>query len=400
MSPNRAKASHKAHRTSIILTGGGSGGHITPLLSLAHELKKQNSQCKLIYIGLKREKLEGLKDRYGVFDEASFISAGKFRRYHGQSFLARLVDIKTLLLNIRDFFKVLVGFFSARRLLKKSKPNLVFSKGGFVAVPVGLAAKTLKIPIVTHDSDSLPGLANKIIGRWAEVHTTGMADGSYPYPFATIKYVGIPIDERLKIVNESDQQKFKQTLGIAKDNIVLLVGGAGLGSESINNLIINAASDLLNQIPNLHIINITGQQNYKNATQAYKEKLSEEQLARVQVLDFTSDFYIFTGAADLIVTRAGATTIAELAVQHKACVLIPAPFLTDGHQLKNAESLMRIGAVEVFDDKISVEEFSQKLITIINNAAKRKDLAAKLGTTARPKAANQLAKILLSTAEV
>src|SRR5579871_6454125 len=103
---------------TIVLTGGGSGGHITPLLSLARALKQKDPKCRIVYIGWKGEKIEGLQERYKIFDDVRLISSGKYRRYYGQSFLANLIDIKTLALNIRDFFRVLRGIGEARKILK------------------------------------------------------------------------------------------------------------------------------------------------------------------------------------------------------------------------------------------------------------------------------------------
>src|SRR3569833_1912001 len=160
---------NKAQPTTV-LTGGGSGGHITPLLSLAHELKHQAPSCQIVYIGFKGDHFDSLKLPSSDFDFMAFIQAGKFRRYHGESFISHIFDIKTLALNVRDFFRVILSTGRSLRILRKTRPDVVFSKGGFVAVPVGIAAHLLRIPIVTHDSDSVPGLANRIVGRWAMLH--------------------------------------------------------------------------------------------------------------------------------------------------------------------------------------------------------------------------------------
>src|SRR5579862_561435 len=184
---------------TIVLTGGGSGGHITPLLSLARELKKQAPDCQVLYIGHKGDNFDTLKHSGHDFDFMAFIKAGKFRRYHGNR--ARgLLDPKTLILNIRDFFRLPASIAAAYKILRKFKPDAVFSKGGFVSLPVGIAARLLKIPIITHDSDSTPGLANRIIGRWAKIHATGMPPEYYSYPKSKTVFVGIPIDQTIKRV--------------------------------------------------------------------------------------------------------------------------------------------------------------------------------------------------------
>jgi UDP-N-acetylglucosamine--N-acetylmuramyl-(pentapeptide) pyrophosphoryl-undecaprenol N-acetylglucosamine transferase len=367
-------------------------------LSLAHALRKQSPDCRIVYIGLKGEKLEGLQDRYSVFDEAHYISAGKLRRYYGESFLAHLVDIRRLALNVRDFFRTLAGINSASRLLRRLRPAVVFSKGGFVGVPVGIAAHRQHIPIVTHDSDALEGLANRIIGRWATIHTTGMPPTYYRYPPSSVRYVGIPVDERIGPVNPEDQQAFKKQVDLPVDSLLLLVGGGGLGARDLNDLIVKSAKELLERQSNLHIIHIAGRQHQKTVDGQYLKFLTTDQRGRVEVLDFTADFYKYTGAADLVITRAGATTLAELALQRKACVVVPAPFLTGGHQLKNADQLKKLGAVEIVNNNASPQKLVETVGRLLQNEKQRLKLATSLGTTAHPKAAGELAQILLTVA--
>lgn len=380
------------------MTGGGSGGHITPLLSLARALKKENKACKIIYIGWKGEKVEGLSSQFSAFDQVRAVPAGKFRRYYGQSFLAHLIDVRSLFLNVRDFFRLLRGIVAARRLLKKTRPDVVFSKGSFVAVPVGIAAKLLGIPIVTHDSDTVPGLANKIIGRWALVHTTGMPAGHYPYPSETIHEVGIPVDERIKAVSKELQKEFKKDLGLSADHPVLLVSGGGLGARDLNSMVIAAAPELLLRVQNLQLIHITGTKHEQLVKNKYSQVLGENQLGRVKVIGFSSEFYRLTGAADLIISRAGATTLAELAIQAKATILIPAPFLTGGHQLKNAQQLKKTGAAEVLSSDAKPEELVNTAARLLLDEARSRELGSKLGAGAHPEAADKLAELLLGIA--
>ncbi len=381
------------------MTGGGSGGHITPLLSLALALKGLNPAAKVIYIGLKTEKVKGLESRYRIFDEVHYIRSGKFRRYHGQNILVRITDIKTLALNILDFFKVWAGIFRAIKILQLVKPDVVFSKGGFVAVPVGIAAKLLKIPIVTHDSDIIPGLANRIIGRWAKVHATGMPPENYNYPAGTMRYTGIPVDERLEPITETLKNNYKKQIGISPDEVLLLVGGAGLGSRDVNSLVLKIASQLLNKIKKLRIIHITGEAHKKAVSEAYGQLLSEDQIQNIEVLGFSDDFFKYTGAADLIISRAGATIIAELAIQRKAAVLIPAPFLTGGHQVKNAQLLKNIRAAEIVDNDVTPDTLLNTVSILLTDNQKRSMFENNIASISMPNAAKNLADVLLQLSE-
>lgn len=329
----------------------------------------------------------------------AFIPAGKFRRYWGQSWWRALLDIKTLFLNIRDFFRTLAGIARAYKVLKGVRPNVVFSKGGFVAVPVGIAARLHNVPIITHDSDSLPGLANKIIGRWAEINTVGALAGSYPYPKKKLIYTGIPIDENIKPVTDSLQKKYKVRMGLPENSEVVLVGGGGLGSRDINNRVISISRELLSKRLSLYLVHIAGEKHSQEVISKYKQILTQEEEGRLKVLGFTDQFYKYTAAADLVVTRAGATVLAELAAQNKACIIIPAPFLAGGHQLRNVERLKKLSAVEVLTNDDEPKKLLNLIETLMQNKQRRLELAKKFGSTAEPQAAKNLAKIILDLAK-
>lgn len=381
------------------MTGGGSGGHITPLLPLARALKAADPKCQVIYIGLKGDKLNNLEDSYKVFNKVSYVSSGKFRRYHGESLLSHLADIKTLWLNFRDIFKVFYGTVQAFRLLGKYKPDVVFSKGGYVVVPVGIAARLRGVPIITHDSDAVPGLANRLIGRWSKLHTTGMREQYYHYPSGSIKQVGIPVDERLKAVDAALQKKLKRDIDLPPDCKMLLVAGGGHGSQTINQLMAKISPQLLNNNPSLQIVHISGSGHQDSLAERYRRELGTEMPKRVRVLGFSSDFYVYSGAADLVLARAGATTLAELAIQRKASIIIPSPFLTAGHQLKNAEELTTFDAAEVLSNDVEPQKLLSILDELLQNEQRREQLAHNIGSLAHPRAAVQIAAILLEAAK-
>lgn len=366
-------------------------------MSLARALKKIEPSCLLTYIGHKGDSFDSLKERYHDFNEMAFITAGKYRRYHGESSWKQLIDIRTLALNTRDFFRTLAGIREAYKVLKQVQPDLVFSKGGFVAVPVGIAARLRRIPIITHDSDSLPGLANKIIGRWATVNAVGANSGSYPYPKEKIIYTGIPIDEKITPVTNLLKRSFRRQIGLPADAEVILAGGAGLGSRDINNKIIEISRSLLSLHSNLYIIHITGNKHLAEASDKYRAILDRDLLTRVEIFSFVNDFYKYSGAADLVVTRGGATVLAELAAQHKACIVIPAPFLAEGHQLKNTQRLKKLGAIESLPNDATSKQLLNLVELLMRNKQRRLKLGENFGSIAQPDAAGKLAGVILET---
>ncbi len=347
---------------------------------------------------MKGEKVEGLQSGYKAFDSVCTVPAGKFRRYHGESFLAHLVDIKTLLLNVRDFFRVVRGFFVSRRLLKTIRPRVVFSKGGFVAVPVGLAARTLGIPIITHDSDVVPGLANRLLSRWAVLHAVGMPKQYYSYSERKMVFTGIPLNKNISVVDRSAKQAFKKDLGLSSETKVLTVAGGGLGSVRVNKLVASIAPNLLNRYKNLRIFHFCGASNLEQTKALYAEKLGVEEASRLVLKGFSDQFYKYTGVADVVIARAGATTIAELALQAKALVVIPSPFLTGAHQLKNADMLAKNQAAVVFSEDKPADELEAVVDSLLNSPANRKRLALSLAKLAKPNAASELAEAVLKIA--
>jgi|SRR3989344_505783 len=375
------------------MAGGGSGGHITPLLSLARELKRQDPTGRIIYIGPKGDKTETLSSRYGVFDEVRYIPAGKFRRYHGQGILSHLTDIKSLVLNIRDFFKVIAGIFSAYRILRKFKPDVLFSKGSFVAVPVGVAARLSKTPIVTHDSDVVPGLANRIVGRWATFHATGQPAELYAYPKAKTVFTGIPVDERLSAISERQKQDLKKQIGLPARAELLLIAGGSLGAASINDKFVKIMPRLLANYPNLHVIHIAGAAHQAKVKDQYE--LDPADAARLTVLGFSNDYYKYAKAADLIVSRGGATALAEFALLAKAVLLIPAEHLSGGHQLANARRMAKAEAIAVLADRADPDDLYQLVGQLLDDPNIRKILAANLAKSAEPQAAFKLARVIL-----
>lgn len=328
-----------------------------------------------------------------VFDAQYKVFAGKFRRYNGESWFKRLLDIKTNLLNIRDVFYVLFGTVESWFLLRKLKPDVILLKGGFVGVPIGLAARK-RVPIVTHDSDALPGLANRLVSRWAVYHATGMPPDYYQYPADKMKYVGVIVADTYQPVTPELKAAYRQELGIPTDALVLMITGGSLGARAINAAVVGFAPKLLTEMPKLHIIHQVG-----NGNEAVYGDYSNQ---RLSVAGLLSNLYRYSGAADVIITRAGANTLAEFGVQAKACIVVPNPALTGGHQLKNAAFLFEKGAVTVVEEAdltTRPEVLLQAVEGLLADESKRIELGHKLNQLTVPDAAQNLAKLLISAAK-
>ena len=376
----------------VLLTGGGTGGHITPLLAVAHELKSQRPDVQLTYVGERGGKFLDMVVSDGTVQTVRLIHAGKFRRYHGESWLTRLLDVRTNLLNLRDAVFFCIGVVQAVWFMLLHRPDAVFIKGGFVGVPVGLAAALLRVPFVTHDSDTVPGLANRIIGRWARLHATAMPASFYSYPKSRVKHVGIPLTDKFKPVDDTLRAEYRKSLGIPTDARVLFITGGSQGAQSLNQIVAEVVPTLLADNKKLFVFHQAG----KGADSVYAGREVPE--GRLQVFEFAADLYRYSGAADVVVTRAGATSVAEFAVQGKACILVPHPFLTGGHQVKNAKHLEQAGAVLALG-QTQLEKRPELLLGavqgLLDDSTTRQRLVANLRSTAKQDAAQELAQVIL-----
>lgn len=381
------------------MTGGGSGGHITPILAVASQLKQLNAVPEVIYIGQRGDKVASLMEGNKLIDSSYYISAGKLRRYHGDG-IKQLLDFKTIALNIRDIFKTAAGLFQAWRLLGKLKPDAIFIKGGFVGVPVGLAAAMRKIPFITHDSDSTPGLANRIIARWAFLHAVALPKQVYTYdPKKTIS-VGVPISDQFKPVGETEMREAKLKIGIPVDCRAILLTGGGLGAQTLNEAMLVSANQLLTQFKDLYIIMLVGHKHSLAVTRTLGDFPKDLQ-KRVIVKDFVNDLYNYSAAAEFIIARAGATAIAEFAAQRKACIIVPHPGLTGGHQLKNASILeKRQAALVLHNDSLiyKPEALLAPIKQLLDNPALISKLSGGLAKLAKTDSAEQLAVLITRAA--
>ncbi len=388
-----------SEKTVIVLTGGGSGGHITPVLAVAKALKQKQPGCYLVYVAQKSDKLGDLVAAGSDIDEVKEITGGKWRRYHGEGW-RQLFDVVTLAKNARDFFRVIIGTLQSLRLLGKLKPDGVFIKGAYVGVPVGWAARWRHIPYVTLDLDALPSLANRLIAKHAAAHAVGLPAEHYAYPPDKTFYVGVPIADTFKLVTPAQQAKWRSELKLDMYEQVILATGGGLGADRLNMMIAHQMPAIVTQYPNAAIVHAVGRDHEVKMNELYDSLLPPRQRHQAIVKGFIEGVYRYSGAADVVISRAGATSLAEFAAQGKACIIVPNPLLTGGHQLKNADQLAAHGAIKVVheaDPLTGGAELLQTVTELLAAPVARGQLGAALHSFAKSDAADQLAELLLQT---
>ncbi|CAN5425037.1 undecaprenyldiphospho-muramoylpentapeptide beta-N-acetylglucosaminyltransferase [soil metagenome] len=379
----------------ILLTGGGSGGHITPLLAVARELKRLDPNIEIFGVCEKAAKFLHLFEEEAAIDSVYQVRAGKYRRYAGLSRLQRLMDVPTFARNVRDVGRVIKGYTEARKLLKRLKPDGILIKGGFIGVPVGVAAAHLGIPFITHDSDSTAGLANRIIARWALKHATGMPVEYYDYPKNTTVYTGVPISADFSHVTTKSQHMYRESLGLGECKKVVTVIGASQGGSQLNDDVLTIIGRLMQQHNNLGLVHIAGPAHEQEMKRRYDKELLADERRRVIVRGFVPDVYRHTGAANVVISRASATVVAELSVQGMAVVLVPGRLAGD-HQGINARHLAEAGTVlnVAYGDS---EGLYVALHKLLSNTMQADSLAAALHKLARPDAATDLAVLLIES---
>lgn len=319
----------------IVLTGGGTAGHVTPNMALIPELQKQGYEVHYIgsYEGIESKLIADLGiPYYGI-------SSGKLRRY---------IDLK----NISDPFKVIKGLHQARRLLRKIKPDVVFSKGGFVSVPVVVAAKSRKIPCIIHESDMTPGLANKICIPCASRVCTNFPETMKHLPPEKAVLTGSPIREELF---HGDKAKGLSFCGFDNSKPVILIIGGSLGAVAVNNAVRNILPELLKKYQVIHLCGKDKIEPSLNGTKGY-----------VQFEYIKEELCDLMAAADIMISRAGANAICEILALRKPNILIPlSAQASRGDQILNAASFEKAGYSIVIQEEDVTDE---KLLAAVNQA--------------------------------
>lgn len=322
----------------IILTGGGTAGHVTPNLALCPELKKNGFEIN--YIGSYNGMEKDLVEKSGI--PYYGISSGKLRRYF---------DLK----NFTDPFRVMKGYFEARRLMKKLKPDVVFSKGGFVAVPVVMAASHAGIPVISHESDMTPGLANKLSLAFCTKICCNFPETLQYLPEDKAILTGCPIREELLTGNKESGLKLT---GFNSSKPVLLVMGGSLGSVKVNQAVRSILPDLLKDY---HIVHLCGKGNLDETLTSMPGYVQYEYMSEPLKHLFAM--------ADIIISRAGANAICELLALQKPALLIPlSAAASRGDQILNAKSFKKQGFSDVLEEEdVTPETLYQAVSSLYEN---------------------------------
>lgn len=361
----------------IVLTGGGSGGHAMPIVAVVEALNEQSFSSRPDYLWIGSKK--GLERKLAASVNLPFksILTGKLRRYFS-------------LLNIVDVCKIPLGIIQSFFIIKKFKPDVVFSKGGYVSVPVVVAAKVLDVSIITHESDIIAGLANRIIARLADRVAVSFARSQKEFANKNVIVTGNPLRREI-LAGQEDRAR--ENFGLPENKPVVLFMGGSQGAIKLNNLLSEILPSLLE---NYQVLHVCGRDNYDSLKAeainsdryCLKSFLSAEEMGDALAL------------ADLVITRAGINTLNEIAAWGKPAIIVPIDRSVLGeHQEVNARYFSEAGAAAVLPDNIlTAGSLTSKIKEILSDSAKCKNYSRKMSRLAHREAAARIADQILALA--
>jgi len=343
----------------IIITGGGTGGHLFPGIALATALQQKYPGCKIMFIGTQRQLDKKTLAGFN-FQQESIACMG----LKGMGLKHRINSLLSLPMAVLESWKI----------IKRFQPDLVFGVGGYVTGPVLLAARLRSVPTCIHEQNSIPGLANRMISRFVSRIFVSIP-GEYPFPEQKVVVSGNPVRQEILAAAECRQQEAgsgKNDSGEADSPMTLLIMGGSLGAHRINMLMLDVATRLDEQQKKVvQLIHQTGT--------ADEEKVRDGYAAagvKAEVGAFFTDMASLYSQADLVLARAGATSLAELSVMGLPAVLIPYPYAADDHQAKNAEYYVAEGGAVMYrESELDAELLGKILSQLLGDIDKLKQMA-------------------------
>ncbi|WP_078554844.1 undecaprenyldiphospho-muramoylpentapeptide beta-N-acetylglucosaminyltransferase [Bacillus alkalicellulosilyticus] len=356
----------------VIVSGGGTGGHIYPALALIKEIKKREPDAEVLYIGTESGLESEIVRREKIPFEAIEITG--FKR-------------KLSVDNVKTVLRFLKGTYSSKKIMKKFKPDVVIGTGGYVCGPVVYAAAKLKIPTVIHEQNSVPGLTNKFLSRYVNKIALSFAESEEFFPKSKTVIIGNP---RAQEVVETTTKQGGLAIGLKPDKRSVLIVGGSRGARPINEAFLEVL-EKVKESPYQYVY-VTGQIHYDKVMTEVERNGNPD---NVIIKPFIHNMPDVLANVDLIVARAGATTLAEITALGLPSILIPSPYVTNNHQEKNARSLKDNGAAIV---RIETEMNGQQLLDDVHDIftpGKWEEMHKAAKELGKPEAASDFYRLLV-----
>ncbi|QCX32581.1 undecaprenyldiphospho-muramoylpentapeptide beta-N-acetylglucosaminyltransferase [Caloramator sp. E03] len=341
----------------VIISGGGTGGHIYPGVAIAKKLKERHSNCEILFIGSKNGLEKKLIPKEGF--KINFITVEG---------LNKKLSLKTPI----SVMKAFKGYFQAASIIKQFKPDIVIGTGGYVCGPVVFAAALKGIPTIIHEQNAFPGMTNKILAHFASKIAITFKESEKYFPKNKIVLTGNPI--RSQILNQN-KSKCRAVWKFDINRPLILVVGGSRGAKNINNAVCDIIPSLIEQ--NIQLLFVTGETQYDEIVKKLNYKKNDNKFKGVVIEPYIYNMQDALGACDIIISRAGATILSEITALGIPAVLIPSPYVANNHQEYNAMSLEQNGAAVVIkENQLKSDIFKEQVISLINN----KEMLAKMSS--------------------
>lgn len=350
----------------VILCGGGTSGHVNPALNIAETIKKRIPDAEIMFIGTKRGIESTLVPKFGY--KIDFVEVSGFSR-------------KLTPKNIKAAWHALTSVSEAKKIIKKFKPDLVIGTGGYVSWPTVKAASKLGIPTLIHEQNAFPGVTTKMLSKVVDkvcISFTGSEKFFEESVQSKLILTGNPV-----IVDGMSRKEARARLGLSDgDNYVLSYGGS-MGAEKVNELVFDLIENY--SIPkNIRHTHAIGRVGYEKFNSVATEKGFYNH-SNLNISEYIYDMAVHQAAADILICRAGAMTLSELAIRGRAAVLIPSPHVTEDHQYKNARLIADAGAAVVFrESEIDAKLLAETVDELLSNPNKRRRMEESVKGFAMP----------------
>ncbi|WP_338864353.1 undecaprenyldiphospho-muramoylpentapeptide beta-N-acetylglucosaminyltransferase [Myxococcus stipitatus] len=350
----------------VLIAGGGTGGHLFPGIALAEEVVTRHHANEVVFVGTER----GLEARV-VPREGYPLELVKVQGLKGKGLFSLLKALVALPLAFIESFRILV----------RQKPDVVVGVGGYASGPVVMAAWLMGIPTAIQEQNALPGFTNKVLGKMVRVVFIAFEEARRFFPEKKVQLIGNPI--RRKLMDNYLRSH------VAHEHFSVLVFGGSLGARGINQRMLEALDSLGDLKGDVRFVHQTGKNDLETVRKGYADKGFQ-----AEVVEFIDDMSSAYAKADLVVCRAGATTLAELTVCKKASILIPFPHATDDHQTVNARALVDAGAALMFQEsELTGQKLAETLRMLKSQPERLKGMEKKAALLGRPEAAKELADV-------
>lgn len=359
----------------IIVSGGGTGGHIYPALTLIDAIKLKRPDTEFLYVGTQRGLEADIVPKAGINFTALKLEGGLERRF--------------TLANISRAANAVWSIKRASDIVKDFKPSVVVGTGGYVCGPILLAASLMKVPTLIQEQNAVAGVTNKILSKFVDKIAVGTRDALKNFPRDKTTYTGNPIRREVLDAKRFDGLK---EFNFTDDKPTVLISGGSRGARSINEAMIGVLKSAA-QINSAQFLHVTG----KGEFDSVMKKLSDLDAPNIKVVPYLYNMPQAMAMADLAIFRAGATGLAELTARGIPSILIPYPFAAENHQEFNAKSLVEAGAARMILNKdLTTEILSATLDELLSSPEKLKSMARASLSLGKPNAADEIADIILS----